>query len=1023
MDKKKELLAAALESCVTFGDFEKHLANIADNKQKGDLFEYFSFYLLKCHYYYKDEFSKVYMHEDIPHTIYRQLGLPEIDKGLDLIAISKQGRFYGIQCKFRARKDHIIPWGRKLATFPALSFVCKIDKAVFITNCDQVCAELQQNDRVINVCGDFWETVTPEFIANLKIYLASGKMPVSKSLVPLDHQIDIINAGVSHLYEHEIGYLSQACGTGKTITSYFIIEHCGYQNIIFAVPSLYLLSQSFLEWNKQESFGAFKCILVGSDLSAEAKNVSGILLHTDQTVLEKWLDRTAGRPRAIFTTYQSADIVKAALNAREQCFDICVYDEAHHTTGVTGNHFSSLLEPDFAVFRKLFMTATPRIYKGERDDVYSMDNPDIYGECIYELQLGEAIDRDLLTPYQLVTPVTSTEQFNGYLQMKKMVLVDKKNYSSELIGAALLLLKCIKQGVKWDILNISKILTFHSRIDEAKKFAELINLWKGEAPIFCEFLDGSVSMSRRKKIIDEFTSSKIGILCSVRVLNEGVDIKCVDTVVFVAPKNSIIEITQMVCRCLRKFPGKKLSNVIIPMLVDSEDEQSGHSSLWNIVRALGETDEIIFESFKVGGSHGSGRIVNWNKCKGLTEKIPVKIDVAEWFTKIRVRIDQRANGWENTLETVCKFIDENERRPSTTSKNTNEKFLGKWIGNQQNNYKNMEKCMKLQSTRTQWEQFIEKYKQYLLNEEEIWEKNLKLLIEFIEHNNKRPSITSKDTNEKFLGQWINHQQNNYKNMAHSMKLQSTRTQWEQFIEKYKQYLLNAEEIWEKNLKLLIEFIEHNKKRPSNKSKNVDEKFLGIWFGNQQKYYKNMECGMKLQSKRTQWEQFIEKYKQYLLSVDEIWEKNLKLLIEFIEHNKKRPSNKSKNVDEKFLGQWFCTQQKYYKNMEHGMKLQSKRTQWEQFIEKYKQYLLNAEEIWQKNLKLLIEFIEHNKKRPSTTSKNTNEKFLGKWIDTQQNNYKNMENCMKLQSTRTQWEQFIEKYKQYLLNEEEIWRKI
>ena len=139
------------------------------------------------------------------------------------------------------------------------------------------------------------------------------------------------------------------------------------------------------------------------------------------------------------------------------------------------------------------------------------------------------------------------------------------------------------------------------------------------------------------------------------------------------------------------------------------------------------------------------------------------------------------------------------------------------------------------------------------------EKNLKLLIEFIEHNKKRPSTTSKDTNEKFLGSWFNTQQNNHKNMAHSMKLQSKRTQWEQFIEKYKQYLLSVDEIWEKNLKLLIEFIEHNKKRPSNKSKNVDQKFLGDWISHQQNNYKNMAHSMKLQSTRTQWAALVRKY--------------------------------------------------------------------------------------------------------------------------------------------------------------------
>jgi len=41
----------------------------------------------------------------------------------------------------------------------------------------------------------------------------------------------------------------------------------------------------------------------------------------------------------------------------------------------------------------------------------------------------------------------------------------------------------------------------------------------------------------------------------------------------------------------------------------------------------------------------------------------------------------------NNLELVKKYIDENNKRPSTTDKNNNTKHLGQWISDQQKKYK------------------------------------------------------------------------------------------------------------------------------------------------------------------------------------------------------------------------------------------------------------------------------------------------------------------------------------------------
>ena len=49
--------------------------------------------------------------------------------------------------------------------------------------------------------------------------------------------------------------------------------------------------------------------------------------------------------------------------------------------------------------------------------------------------------------------------------------------------------------------------------------------------------------------------------------------------------------------------------------------------------------------------------------------------------------------------------------------------------------------------------------------------------------------------------------------------------WEEFIEKYKKYLLNEEKCLN-NLKLIEDYTIKNNKRPSNNDKNKDIKQLG-----------------------------------------------------------------------------------------------------------------------------------------------------------------------------------------------------
>jgi hypothetical protein len=97
--------------------------------------------------------------------------------------------------------------------------------------------------------------------------------------------------------------------------------------------------------------------------------------------------------------------------------------------------------------------------------------------------------------------------------------------------------------------------------------------------------------------------------------------------------------------------------------------------------------------------------------------------------------------------------------------------------------------MKDTNIRIKWEQFIDEYKEYMLNNKELWITNLEKVKKYINENKCRPSCHSKDNDIKQLGQWIHNQQTNYNKNEKIMKDTNIRIKWEQFIDEYKEYFI------------------------------------------------------------------------------------------------------------------------------------------------------------------------------------------------------------------------------------------
>ena len=68
--------------------------------------------------------------------------------------------------------------------------------------------------------------------------------------------------------------------------------------------------------------------------------------------------------------------------------------------------------------------------------------------------------------------------------------------------------------------------------------------------------------------------------------------------------------------------------------------------------------------------------------------------------------------WKDTLQTVAKYIDENDKRPSQYDKDKEIKQLGKWLSTQKTNYSKKTQIMKEPEIQKEWETFTDKYSKY-----------------------------------------------------------------------------------------------------------------------------------------------------------------------------------------------------------------------------------------------------------------------------------------------------------------------
>jgi len=742
--QKVSLLNLA-EGVSSWAELEARIANITSEVERGEAFEQFckAFLLLDPVY----RFAKVYRQREIPPSIRQKLGYPGIqDIGIDGLAVTIERKLVAYQAKFRSDRGNI-PTLRELSTFFTVSD--RADWRITITNAKGLPPAINDRTNSWRVLADRLDQLDPDFFERLRRYLKEQIIPCPSIKTPHKTQQEAIDHAFSYFQQHDKGQLILPCGTGKTLASMWIAERIGGQHILVMVPSLALMHQTLREWAANTSLQPFRYLCLCSDTTVDLGNDSPIEhiyemdvpVTTDVNEVSDFLSNKLSTTSVLFSTYQSSKVLSEAALKTEMVFGVGIFDEAHRTTGAKVGVWSLALDDKNVPIRKrIFMTATPKIYaphvieKAKDEDIFicSMDDSNVYGNPFYEMTFGEAIEREHITDYKIIIIcVTDTEVKEVIQRGGRVITGDMHEWDAKAFAKRVALAKGIKA------YGLKKVFTFHGRVNGAKAFTDtstpygLHNVFKmlatadnlPSAHVNFFHVNGTMPSGLRNSVMKEFKGSEIGIMSNARCLTEGVDVPAVDTVAFIDPKKSLIDIVQATGRAMRKAEWKEKGYIFIPVVVaeDSDPEavigSSDFDTVWQVLQAMVDQDhrlESTVSNLRTMQGKGDEDTQVWRRAMAeYTEKVefynlPKRIDQTRFISTLYAKsVEVIGRSWDFWYGLLVRFREEFPSRWPVFGDIYNGYKIGIWCGNQRHRKERLtqDQIKLLNSINFPWEPF------------------------------------------------------------------------------------------------------------------------------------------------------------------------------------------------------------------------------------------------------------------------------------------------------------------------------
>ncbi len=816
-----------------------------DNRAKGAKYELYvrDFLLTKS----KD----VYLWADIPMTILVSCGIY---------------RHYSDKRKFREtalKENHILDTGCDILYF---------DGNWKIVQCKNYTGSVKIND----LAGFFYMMVisklhgqlyyTSSISKNLEIYNCDKveyiKLEISSEVVekPKMELYPFQKDAIRAVKPVKRGILYLPCGCGKTIVS--IIWARQFKLIIVFSPLRQYALQNLVKYASNTE-GYQQC-LVDSDGDRDVESIKKMF----------------GGKLILSSTYKSVDVIRELLEDIEKVYGDSVgivIDEFHNLT----RDNVSKVDDDFnkvltcKEFNYLFLSATPRVFEIEDDEI---DIEDITGKVEFKYEFRDAIKEGYICDYDIYVPEIIVDSIPNKASFLLRAL-DEKAYR-----------KCIAY------------LKNKSEVDEFMKEIEKSNEHYG-VPLKVSFITSDTSQTDRVAILKDFVEfSGVYILCSIRILDECIDIPECDSIFLSKSIKSKIKIIQRMCRANRK--DKKNPNKVSGIFIWCNE----YSDVVDTISCLKE--------FDTGFTKEKVRIVNHTD-----EEKSCMIDRKD-ETKYKelnrvVAGAEKILTWDKKKELLFEYANLNKMYPKRTILYKNVQ-LGVWFHNQKSEITNNtdEIYVKL----SQNEYLRPNLNGFLSNKNKEknklgWDKTKDLLFEY---SNKHQMVPTKRMSYKncLLGRWLSAQKREITSNKDEMYIKLSQNEYVK--NSINKYFLNKEKEKDK-IKLsldewrhlLFEYADEYKTGPTQKTSYKKAK-VGTWFSNQKAKIENKEDKLYIKLSENNYIKIcLDKhilFKEKKLD----WDGMQRLLVEYCIENNTFPPVKTSFKGQP-VGRWIAAQKRIIKS--------------------------------------------------------------------------------------------------------------
>ncbi len=845
---------------------------MSTNKEKGTLYEiYINNYL--------NEFSEnqSWLWENVPEYELRQSGilgdwnirryerksnkingLPDIGTDI-LLKKHLENKYILVQCKNYAKKNSVQL--DCLAGFFGMLYFYDLDGMLFYTSKISKHILCNNTKRIQFIKKDMDEDLNN-----------NNTITLDKRLIenPYYYQID----AYEKLKNENRSILSLPCGLGKTLVSIMISKD--YDNIIIISPLIAYAKQNLDRYNNELNLIGYNGLLVNSEGTRDENDIIRFIKKYNKTILS--------------FTYDSVDVLLKIINNLTNF--IIVLDEFHNLSKndiiESENQNTPIYDILHSEHKILFMSATPKFFQFESSEDI---NDKIFGKVNYTFSMSKAIQEKHICDYEIYLPDLRIETTLSEISEEVSIIEFDKNLT---IKGKFLLRGMLETGSR-------KCIVYLRNQEEAIQMMEILNKLNEyyAVNLFTGLIISDTNYLDRTNIINDFSNfNGYSIICSVKILNECIDIPKCDSIYMTYKTDSKILIIQRLCRANRKNINDK--NKISKIFLWCDE----YNDIGFFISQLKEYDETFIENKVL--------IMNSNENDGgiITRNIKDNNKIYEELDNIIVNIRKFGYGidaWNKNLNKIKEYIQINNKLPSI--KINDQKYLAHWVHDQRHHYLNNIDIMRLPEIRDIWNNFITEYNHLFQDTNTIWNNHLLKLENFINNNNRLPSQSAKynssddedenddisisdEINEYKLAKWMSRNNEQFNKKIKCMSNEETRLSWTNFKDKYGKYFYVKLDEWFMKMNNIIDFIKTNNRLPVETKEKPDECNLRVWFRTQQKIYDRDRFKDDINKKNA-----IEKlYTDYsnLFNVEsnlDLWINKYQQFIAYIDTHKRLPPEK------------------------------------------------------------------------------------------------------------------------------------